>query len=83
MKETLPNIQVMKAFRLSVSHVQEQGTVHRRLSIYGHPLEVNAQLPMVQPPCSTCGFMSMDGMQPVPGGSAAKINQDRGLAIWP
>ena len=34
-------------------------------------------------PVSTCGRMSVGGLEPVPGGSTAKINQDRGLAIYP
>ena len=34
-------------------------------------------------PVSTCGRMSVGGLEPVPGGSTAKINQDRALAVYP
>ena len=37
----------------------------------------------VVPPMSTCGCKTIAGLEPVPGGSTAKINQDRGLALWP
>ena len=36
-----------------------------------------------QPPCPTCACKTIGGREPVPWGAVAKINQDRGLAIYP
>ena len=54
-----------------------------RLSIYGTQLGEDAQPSSVQSPCPSCGCKTVGGVEPVPGGSVAKINQDRGLAIYP
>ena len=69
--------------RLSISQKQEENTRPRRLSIYGSPTDETAQPSEVVSPCYTCGCKTMGGFEPVPGGSIAKINQDRGLAIYP
>ena len=68
--------------RLSMSQKQEKGQEPRRLSVYGSN-DSNKQPTMVVSPCSTCACKSIGGLEPVPGGSASKINQDRGLAIYP
>jgi len=69
--------------RLSISQQQETGARPRRLSIYGKTGDDNTVPSEVRSPCSTCGCRTMGGFEPVPGGSVAKINQDRGLALWP
>ena len=69
--------------RLSVSQQQNQGS-NRRLSVYGGRDSEREEIPStVVPPMSTCGCKTIAGLEPVPGGSTAKINQDRGLALWP
>lgn len=69
--------------RLSISQLQDQNTRPRRLSVYGNSEEGPGQPSEVRSPCSTCGCLTLGGFEPVPGGSTAKINQDRGLAIYP
>lgn len=66
--------------RLSMSQLP---TNAGRLSIYGTQLGEDAQPSSVQSPCPSCGCKTVGGVEPVPGGSVAKINQDRGLAIYP
>ena len=56
----------------------------RRLSVYGNGGAESSSGPRhTVSPMSTCGCKSIGGVEPVPGGSTAKINQDRGLAIYP
>jgi len=68
--------------RLSMSQEQAKDGPRRRLSVYGGsaedsvPSEVTSPMPSV-------GAKTMGGFEPVPGGSVAKINQDRGMAIYP
>jgi len=71
--------------RLSISQKQDDNQPRRRLSIYGPSGEDNTVPSEVTPPagCPVCGCRTMGGFEPVPGGSVAKINQDRGLALWP
>jgi len=69
--------------RLSISQLQDQNTRPRRLSVYGNSEDGPGQPSEVRSPCSTCGCLTLGGFEPVPGGSTAKINQDRGLAIYP
>jgi len=38
---------------------------------------------VVTSPITTCGSRTLGGLEPVPGGTSSKINQDRGLALWP
>lgn len=52
------------------------------MSVYGGSAE-DAQPSEVVSPIISCGARTMGGFEPVPGGSVAKINQDRGLAIHP
>lgn len=56
---------------------------NRRMSLYGTQLGEDAQPTVVVSPMATCGCKTIGGVEPVPGGSVAKINQDRGLAIYP
>ena len=69
--------------RLSISQMQDQNTRPRRLSVYGSATDNPGQPTEVRSPCSTCGCLTLGGFEPVPGGSIAKINQDRGIAIYP
>jgi protein phosphatase 2C family protein 2/3 len=76
-------VRTFRERRLSMSQMQEQNAPRRRLSVYGTPLDETAQPSEVESPCETCGCKTQGGFEPVPGGSVAKINQDRGLAIYP
>lgn len=76
-------VRTFRERRLSMSQMQDPNARPRRMSVYGTPLDETAQPSVVQPPCSTCGAKTVGGMEPVPGGSTAKTNQDRGLAIYP
>jgi len=69
--------------RLSISQKEDQNKRGRRLSVYGGNADDEAQPSIVTPPMPTCGCKTVAGLEPVPGGTTAKINQDRGLAIWP
>ena len=71
--------------RLSMSQMQsqEQNQQRRRLSVYGGSGEDGAVPSVVTSPMPSVGCKTMGGFEPVPGGSTAKINQDRGVAIWP
>ena len=73
--------------RLSVSQIREPGAKgaarNRRLSVYGATAEQDGPNRVTVSPMSTCGCKSVGGVEPVPGGSTAKINQDRALAIYP
>lgn len=68
--------------RLSMSQEQARDGPRRRLSVYGGAAE-DAQPSEVESPMPSCGAKTMGGFEPVPGGSVAKINQDRGMAIYP
>jgi len=76
-------VRTFRERRLSMSQMQDANARPRRLSIYGTPLGDDAQPSSVVSPCATCGCKTIGGVEPVPGGSVAKINQDRGLAIYP
>ena len=76
-------VRTFRERRLSMSQQQDTNARPRRLSIYGNAGNTNMQPSEVQSPCPTCGCRTMGGLEPVPGGSVAKINQDRGLAIYP
>ena len=73
--------------RLSVNQLQnpEAGSRPGRLSIYGGSTDELEVPSTCVPPdrMRTCGCKTVPGLEPVPGGTSAKINQDRGLAIWP
>jgi len=56
---------------------------NRRLSVYGSDGNIGGQPSEVQSPMPSVGCKTMGGFEPVPGGSTAKINQDRGVAIYP
>ena len=56
---------------------------NRRLSIYDREEELQGGVNAFGAPVSTCGCKSVGGLEPVPGGSTAKINQDRALAVYP
>ena len=65
--------------RLSVSQVHDPNSKgaarNRRLSVYGKSEEGGPALPGgTTSPMSTCGCKSVGGVEPVPGGSTAKIN---------
>jgi len=66
--------------RLSMSHLP---VGNRRLSVYGSDGNIGGQPSEVQSPMPSVGCKTMGGFEPVPGGSTAKINQDRGVAIYP
>ena len=76
-------VRTFRERRLSMSQQQDANQRPRRLSIYGSTGDEAAQPSIVTSPCSTCSCKTMGGFEPVPGGSIAKINQDRGLAIYP
>lgn len=69
--------------RLSVSQDQNPQERNRRLSVYGGALADEKVPSIVVSPITTCGCKTIGGLEPVPGGTSAKINQDRGLALWP
>uniref|UniRef100_A0A6S9USW0 PPM-type phosphatase domain-containing protein n=1 Tax=Chrysotila carterae TaxID=13221 RepID=A0A6S9USW0_CHRCT len=54
----------------------------RRLSVYGSGGDGDHPTSLV-PPIPACGCKSVAGLEPVPGGSVSKINQDRAVAIYP
>ena len=76
-------VRTFRERRLSMSQQQDANQRPRRLSIYGSTGDEAAQPSIVTSPCPTCSCKTMGGFEPVPGGSIAKINQDRGLAIFP
>jgi len=76
-------VRTFRERRLSMSQQQEGNGSRRRLSIYGTSLGEDAQPSQVESPCPSCGCKTVGGLEPVPGGTEAKINQDRGLAIYP
>lgn len=80
--DTPEKVKTFRERRLSVSQEQAKDGPRRRLSVYGGSAE-DAQPSEVVSPIISCGARTMGGFEPVPGGSVAKINQDRGLAIHP
>jgi len=76
-------VRTFRERRLSMSQKQDSEQRPRRLSVYGNAGESDTQPSEVRSPCPTCGCRTMGGFEPVPGGSVAKINQDRGLAVYP
>jgi len=79
---TPEKVKTFRERRLSVSQEQAKDGPRRRLSVYGGNGE-DAQPSEVKSPIAYCGAKTMGGFEPVPGGSVAKINQDRGMAIYP
>ncbi|KAL1514535.1 hypothetical protein AB1Y20_003632 [Prymnesium parvum] len=68
--------------RLSISQQAHPSAPGRRLSVYnGSPDSPHPSLQSEQ--MSTIGSLTIAGLEPTPSGSSAKINQDRGLAVWP
>lgn len=70
--------------RLSVAQTQEgtAGGNARRLSVYGSAGPGGDPIGLLAP-VSSCGCKSIAGLEPVPGGSVSKINQDRAIALYP
>lgn len=71
--------------RLTVSQVRDPKSKdrHKRLSVYGGG-SVDDPAPQVEDVgLTTIAAKSIPGVEPVPGGSVAKINQDRAIAIYP
>lgn len=84
--DTMSSEDKVKTFRdrrLSIQQTQSQDPQlsNRRLSVYGS--KGDGECTGMVAPCEACGCISMPGLEPVPGGAASKINQDRGLAIYP
>jgi len=71
--------------RLSMSQLPAADQQRRRLSVYGNSSSdlTDKQPSEVQSPMPSVGCKTMGGFEPVPGGSTAKINQDRGIAVYP
>ena len=76
-------VRTFRERRLSMSQQQDMNQPKRRMSIYGTDGTDVGQPSVVTSPCVTCGTKTVGGVEPVPGGSVAKINQDRGMAIYP
>ena len=76
-------VRTFRERRLSMSQQQDVNQPKRRMSIYGTDGNDVGQPSVVTSPCPTCGTKTVGGVEPVPGGSVAKINQDRGMAIYP
>jgi len=68
--------------RLSVSQVPNEKSPARRLSVYDDS-EDGEPPAQIHESVGTCSVKSVAGMEPVPGGSTRKINQDRALTIYP
>uniref|UniRef100_A0A7S0IPM7 PPM-type phosphatase domain-containing protein n=1 Tax=Calcidiscus leptoporus TaxID=127549 RepID=A0A7S0IPM7_9EUKA len=72
--------------RLSVAQTRDPtakgASRNRRLSVYGSGGGEQGPTSLVSP-LSACGCKSVAGLEPVPGGSVSKINQDRAVAIYP
>jgi len=70
--------------RLSMSQMQQDGNQRRRLSVYGNSGDSDSAQPsVVTSPMPSVGCTTMAGVEPVPGGKVSKINQDRGVAVYP
>jgi hypothetical protein len=71
--------------RLSISQMQAADGPKRRLSIYGSEEPGPAVKPTTVPNelDLTCACASWAGLEPVPGGTNSKINQDRAIAVYP
>ena len=67
--------------RLPVSEQQEDEHRQERPSIYGYLS--GEEPPKLQSPMRTGAFATLPGLEPAPGGTVAKVNQDRGLVIHP
>jgi len=71
--------------RLTMSQVRDPKDKDRqkRLSVYGDGVD-NAVGPTIEEvSIPSLAAKSIPGMEPVPGGSMAKINQDRAIAVYP
>jgi len=72
--------------RLSVSQTADPAAKgkarQRRLSVYGSGGDVSDPTAL-HAPVTSCGCKSVAGLEPVPGGSVSKINQDRAIAMYP
>lgn len=79
-----PRVKTFRERRLSMSQMPDPNARRRRLSVYGGGGDGTDGVPsVVTPPMITCGCKTVGGVEPVPGGSTAKINQDRGIALYP
>ena len=78
-------VKTFRERRLSMSQMHDPNSKQRRrLSIYGGSGDDEDKIPsVVESPVPSCGCKTVGGVEPVPGGSTAKINQDRGIAIFP
>lgn len=71
--------------RLSMSQVHDPQAKdrNRRLSVYGSGSSEEGGAAVERTGIPTVGAKSIPGVEPVPGGSVAKINQDRAVALYP
>mmetsp|Transcript_10779 Transcript_10779/g.26116 ORF Transcript_10779/g.26116 Transcript_10779/m.26116 type:complete len:396 (-) Transcript_10779:778-1965(-) len=71
--------------RLTMSQVRDptEKDRHKRLSVYGNGNDDGVG-PTVEPvTIPSLAAKSIPGVEPVPGGSVSKINQDRAIAVYP
>jgi len=71
--------------RLTMSQVRDPSEKdrHKRLSVYGNGSEDGIGPTVEKVNLPTIAAKSIPGAEPVPGGSVAKINQDRAIAVYP
>jgi len=69
--------------RLSVSQKPSDQSPNRRLSVYENETDSNEPPAQVHANLKACSVKSVAGMEPIPGGSTRKINQDRALSVYP
>lgn len=71
--------------RLTMSQVRDPKASNRtqRLSVYGGGSSQDVGPEVEDVAITTIAAKSIPGVEPVPGGAAAKINQDRALALHP
>lgn len=71
--------------RLTMSQVPDpkSGDRSERLSVYGGGSEQDVGLVVEAVSVTTIAAKSIPGLEPVPGGAVAKINQDRAVALHP
>lgn len=71
--------------RLTMSQVRDPKAKdrHKRLSVYGGGSDQEVGPVVEDVEITTIAAKSIPGVEPVPGGAAAKINQDRAVAIHP
>jgi serine/threonine protein phosphatase PrpC len=71
--------------RLTMSQVRDPKATdrHKRLSVYGGGSDQDVGPVVEDVDLTTIAAKSIPGVEPVPGGAVAKINQDRAVAIHP